>query len=86
MKIYTDAELEAAIKSFPLDLSETDNLGQIIIYTNLYRWNDGSIRDDFDPSWGDPGPYDPEVTLRHPSWDCDHDYSEGRGVCDKCGV
>jgi hypothetical protein len=69
MKIYTDEELEVNMKAFPLDFSQTDNEGQIIIYTNLFRWNDDSIRDEPDPTWGDPGPYDPEVTLRHPSWD-----------------
>ena len=53
MKIYTDEELEANLKAFPLDLSYTDNCGQIIIYTNLYRWNDQTIRDEPDPSWED---------------------------------
>jgi hypothetical protein len=34
-------------------IQETDNIGQIVIYTNLFRWNDGTIRDQPDPTWDD---------------------------------
>lgn len=30
---------------------QTDNTGQIIIYTQRWEWLDGTIRDEPDPSW-----------------------------------
>ena len=32
---------------------QTDNSGQLIVYTNLFEWSDGSIRSEPDPSWDD---------------------------------
>ena len=52
MKTYTDDEV-LSLLHMDLDLSETDNQGQIIIYTNLFRWQDGSIRDTPDPTYSD---------------------------------
>lgn len=52
LKTYDDNEAFQYI-SDNLDMSETDNDGQILIYTNLFRWNDGTIRNQPDPSWED---------------------------------
>lgn len=32
---------------------QTDNEGQLLIYTGLYEWCDGSIHNEPDPHWGD---------------------------------
>lgn len=49
MKTYTEKEFQChlgqQIDDGNLDTSETDNDGQIIIYTNMYRWSDDTIRD-----------------------------------------
>ena len=51
MKKYTDKELSQMIK---IDgdkcrgaTLEYDDIGQMIIYTGLFLWNDGSVRDTF---------------------------------------
>lgn len=45
MKTYTDNEAFQHV-SDNLDLhGETDNQGQIVIYTGLFRWEDGTIHD-----------------------------------------
>jgi hypothetical protein len=52
MKIYTEAELWQNItKNATLD--ETDNQGQIVIYTGIYMWEDGTFRDEEE---GSPDP------------------------------
>lgn len=33
--------------------SETDNHGQIVLYTNWFRWMDGTIRNQKDPEYND---------------------------------
>jgi hypothetical protein len=50
VKTFTADEAIAHIKEH-IQLGEWDNQGQIVIYTNLYSWNDGSIRDAPDPNW-----------------------------------
>lgn len=51
-----DSELEfqtyvgEQVNEGELDTGTTDNEGQIIIYTGFYRWEDGTIRDEPDPS------------------------------------
>lgn len=44
------------IKSLQDDTAEemTDNEGQVVIYTGLYEWSDGTTRDEADPNWGHP--------------------------------
>ena len=54
MKTYTFIEFDQHIMDGGGDL-QTDNVGQLIIYSGLFRWNDGSIRDQPDPSWDDDG-------------------------------
>lgn len=58
MKVYTYEEAQAAIvrqvqsRFGPLGIdSDTDNKGQIVIHTHMYKWTDGSIRDEPDPLW-----------------------------------
>ena len=54
MKTFTAEEARDIIDQLSHDsLCEynTDNEGQLIIYTNVYRWNDGTFRDEPDPSW-----------------------------------
>lgn len=38
-------------KLLPSPEFEKDERGQIIVYTNLFRWNDGSYRDEPDPDY-----------------------------------
>ena len=50
MKIFTEQEaiediVEGASDSHPYDL-DTDLDGQLIIYTGIYRWKDGTYRDE----------------------------------------
>ncbi len=35
------------------DIVETDNHGQLVIYTNWFLWKDGTVRDTRDPNWTD---------------------------------
>lgn len=48
-KVYSDQEAFQKI-SDNLDLhDETDNQGQIVIYTGLFRWSDDTIHDEPEP-------------------------------------
>ena len=53
MKTFTVAEFEdylaeLATDSHPAELP-TDNDGQLIVYTGIYRWADGSLHDEAEP-------------------------------------
>jgi hypothetical protein len=53
MAIYTETEVvrqmvELAVSEHP-DLMEVDNEGQIIIYTGIFRWSDGTFHDESEP-------------------------------------
>ena len=45
-KTYTWEEMCATIKKWQDD---TDNDGQIVFYTNFYKWADGTIHDEQEP-------------------------------------
>jgi hypothetical protein len=49
MKVYTEAEVNAAT-NVPGGQLEHDNHGQIIIYTGIFAWQDGTFHDEPDPS------------------------------------
>lgn len=51
MKTYTEAEVDTLtdIKAEGVELCH-DNQGQIVLYTGIFRWNDGTFRDEPDPS------------------------------------
>jgi hypothetical protein len=54
MKIYTNDEVNGMLDcNLPGSSLEYDNHGQMIIYTGLFRWLDGSIRDVEDPEYDD---------------------------------
>ena len=53
MKTFTNAEvqdvlIEEASGLHPAEM-ETDNEGQLIIYTGIYRWSDGTCHDESEP-------------------------------------
>ncbi len=52
MKNYTEeegvAEIIAGIDG--TEACETDNQGQLVIYTGIFIWDDGNIHDQTDPS------------------------------------
>jgi hypothetical protein len=52
MKTYTEAEVNAAtdIKADGAELCH-DNQGQIVLYTGLFQWKDGTVRDEPDPTY-----------------------------------
>ena len=50
-QIQFDRDVIESITDGSADI-ETDNEGQLIIYTNMYEWMDGSIRSEPDPDFG----------------------------------
>lgn len=48
-KVFTQAEVDAAT-NVPGGSLEHDNYGQLIIYTGIFQWEDGTYRDTPDPS------------------------------------
>lgn len=52
MKTFNEKEVEARTNC-PGGQLEHDNQGQIIVYTGLYQWNDGTVRDQPDPNYRD---------------------------------
>lgn len=53
MKIYTKGEVAEELSRCEQSDCETDNAGQLIHYTGLYKWKDGTIRDESDPDYED---------------------------------
>ena len=51
MKIYTDKELKKICSRLRFDDFETDLQGQVLFYTEVFLWNDGTYRDEPDPSF-----------------------------------
>jgi hypothetical protein len=60
MKIYDSESVDGILLSVERLFSTisqcelkrgVDNENQIVIYTNLFRWNDGTIRDQPDPDF-----------------------------------
>ena len=52
MKTFTKEEIDARTNVSKGDL-EYDNHGQLIIYTGMFQWNDGTVRDTPDPNYDD---------------------------------
>jgi hypothetical protein len=52
--VYQDeAEMYAKLSIPRGGNMDYDNLGQIIFYTSVFRWNDGTFRDEPDPAYND---------------------------------
>ena len=52
MKTYTWDEVLQLVAAGKTDDQE-DNQGQVLFYTGVYRWKDGTYRSQPDPSWDD---------------------------------
>lgn len=51
MKIYSEAEVEIILREVGKMDHQEDLQGQMIIYTGLFNWKDGTVRDQPDPFW-----------------------------------
>lgn len=51
MKIFTEEEVAQRLASAKFCTSEDDGHGQVVIYTGLFLWKDGSYRDSPDPHY-----------------------------------
>lgn len=52
MKRFTDEQVRAHVTA-NASFEESDCAGQIVVYTSLFKWLDGSIRDEPDPTWNE---------------------------------
>ena len=50
--LKSEQEVQSYLRGRHLELSD-DGQGQIVLYTGIFRWNDGTFRDQVDPSWDD---------------------------------
>ena len=51
MESYTEEQVNKMLAC--LGTLEHDNQGQLVIYTGVFRWHDGSFHDEVDPSLED---------------------------------
>lgn len=54
LKTFTETEMRQKLAKDILNGSadmQTDNHGQIIVYAQVFRWRDGTIREGIDPIW-----------------------------------